>query len=64
MADFLLHLLRGGSWYDPTKDCRSANRSRSRSLNQPGIASSLVGFRVVCLHQTGHAIRLEELADV
>ena len=57
-------LLRGGSWNDPTKDCRSASRSRSHSLNQPGIASSLVGFRVVCLDQgNDHTIQLEEQAD-
>jgi formylglycine-generating enzyme required for sulfatase activity len=40
-------LLRGGSWYDGPRSCRSARRVHVR----PGYASSDVGFRVVCLPQ-------------
>jgi formylglycine-generating enzyme required for sulfatase activity len=40
-------LLRGGSWDDLPRYCRSACRSRS----QPDGADGLVGFRVVCLPQ-------------
>jgi formylglycine-generating enzyme required for sulfatase activity len=40
-------LLRGGSWDDLPRRCRSA----CRDLNQPGYADSRVGFRVVCLPQ-------------
>jgi formylglycine-generating enzyme required for sulfatase activity len=40
-------LLRGGSWFDYPRYCRSACRSRDR----PGLAVSIVGFRVVCLPQ-------------
>jgi formylglycine-generating enzyme required for sulfatase activity len=41
-------LLRGGSWIDIPRDCRSAYRY----LNQPVDASNrFVGFRVVCLPQ-------------
>jgi formylglycine-generating enzyme required for sulfatase activity/RES domain-containing protein len=40
-------LLRGGSWGNYPRYCRSAFRSRSR----PGNAISNVGFRVVCLPQ-------------
>ena len=40
-------LLRGGSWYIFPGNCRSAYRFHF----QPGYASSLVGFRVVCLPQ-------------
>jgi formylglycine-generating enzyme required for sulfatase activity len=40
-------LLRGGSWLDNPRDCRSA----FRSLAQPGLAYAYVGFRVVCLPQ-------------
>ncbi len=40
-------LLRGGSWFDFPRDCRSAYRLH----NQPGLAYSTVGFRVVCLPQ-------------
>ena len=49
-------LLRGGSWYGHPRDCRSASRGRF----QPGIADNDVGFRVVCLPQGNHTIRLEE----
>jgi formylglycine-generating enzyme required for sulfatase activity len=40
-------LLRGGSWYDFPRFCRSAFRLHDR----PGLADDLVGFRVVCLPQ-------------
>jgi formylglycine-generating enzyme required for sulfatase activity len=40
-------LLRGGSWGDDPGGCRSA----FRDLDQPGVASYAVEFRVVCLPQ-------------
>ena len=40
-------LLRGGSWYNHPRYCRSAYRGR----NHPGSRDSLVGFRVCCLPQ-------------
>ena len=40
-------LLRGGSWYDGPRFCRSAHRNH----NQPVNAHFNVGFRVVCLPQ-------------
>ncbi|MFN5195394.1 MAG: formylglycine-generating enzyme family protein, partial [Cyanobacteriota bacterium] len=40
-------LLRGGSWYDGPRYCRSAYRHRYL----PVYASGSVGFRVVCLPQ-------------
>jgi formylglycine-generating enzyme required for sulfatase activity len=40
-------LLRGGSWLDFPRDCRSACRGHDR----PGSAIGAVGFRVVCLPQ-------------
>jgi formylglycine-generating enzyme required for sulfatase activity len=40
-------LLRGGSWDDFPRSCRSAYRFRS----QPDGAFNCVGFRVVCLPQ-------------
>jgi formylglycine-generating enzyme required for sulfatase activity len=40
-------LLRGGSWYDDPRNCRSASRDHYR----PDNASVDVGFRVVCLPQ-------------
>jgi formylglycine-generating enzyme required for sulfatase activity len=40
-------LLRGGSWDSGPGFCRSAFRNLYRPFN----ALSLVGFRVVCLHQ-------------
>jgi formylglycine-generating enzyme required for sulfatase activity len=40
-------LLRGGSWYNGPRNCRSAYRDRLL----PVIASYHVGFRVVCLPQ-------------
>jgi formylglycine-generating enzyme required for sulfatase activity len=42
-----LRLLRGGSWLNSPRDCRSALRYRF----QPDDAFSNVGFRVVCLPQ-------------
>jgi formylglycine-generating enzyme required for sulfatase activity len=40
-------LLRGGSWHDFPRSCRSAYRGHA----QPAIADDNVGFRVVCLPQ-------------
>jgi formylglycine-generating enzyme required for sulfatase activity len=40
-------LLRGGSWFDLPRDCRSASRNHA----QPGDADDIVGFRLVCLPQ-------------
>ncbi|MFN6352015.1 MAG: formylglycine-generating enzyme family protein, partial [Cyanobacteriota bacterium] len=40
-------LLRGGSWDDDPRDCRSADRD----LSQPVDAFLTFGFRVVCLPQ-------------
>ena len=45
--DSTTRLLRGGSWLDSPGVCRSAYRA----LDQPDDASSVVGFRVVCLPQ-------------
>ena len=59
MADILRRLLRGGSWYNHPRLCRSA----FRALVQPDDAGNDVGFRVVCLDQDGHTIMLEEQAD-
>jgi serine/threonine-protein kinase len=38
-------VLRGGSWYNEARFCRSAHRSR----HLPGEKSRLIGFRVVCV---------------
>ena len=60
MDDFLLRLLRGGSWYDHPRSCRAA----FRILSHPDDVNDSGGFRVVCLSQANdHAIRLEEQAD-
>ena len=60
MDDFLLRLVRGGSWNDHTRFCRSAYRGP----DQPGSAHDDVGFRVVRLsHANDHTIRLEEQAN-
>jgi hypothetical protein len=40
-------LLRGGSWNNNPRNCRSAYRNH----NQPDNANNNVGFRVVCLSQ-------------
>ena len=40
-------LLRGGSWNNNPRNCRSAYRNH----NQPDNANNNVGFRVVCLPQ-------------
>ena len=40
-------LLRGGSWYGPPRNCRSAYRDYSR----PGNRGLSIGFRVCCLPQ-------------
>ena len=49
-------VLRGGSWFGIPRICRSACRNH----NQPDIASSDVGFRVVCLPQ-GPSLNAETL---
>jgi hypothetical protein len=43
-------LLRGGSWNNNPRNCRSAYRNH----NQPDNANNNVGFRVVCLPSTLH----------
>ena len=43
----VLRMLRGGSWYNPPGECRSA----FRSFVAPVDANFYVGFRVVCLPQ-------------
>ena len=61
MPDFLLRLVRGGSWYNRPMICRSANRNYA---GLPDLAIDIIGFRVVCLHQgNDHTIMLEEQAD-
>ena len=59
MADVLLRLLRGGSWYDHSRSCRLA----FRILSHPDDVNNSGGFRVVCLHQAGHIIQLEDQTD-
>jgi hypothetical protein len=44
-------LLRGGSWNNNPRNCRSAYRNH----NEPDNANNNVGFRVVCLPQKGAA---------
>ena len=46
-AGRVAQLLRGGSWNNNPRNCRSACRNH----NQPGNANNNVGFRVVCLPQ-------------
>jgi formylglycine-generating enzyme required for sulfatase activity len=46
-VDNQLRLLRGGSWINGPRNCRSACRSN----NHPGNRSNLIGFRVCCLPQ-------------
>jgi len=36
---------RGGSWFNPAENCRSANRDR----DLPSSRSDYVGFRVTCV---------------
>ena len=47
MAWRVAQLLRGGSWNNNPRNCRSAYRNH----NQPDNANNNVGFRVVCLPQ-------------
>jgi formylglycine-generating enzyme required for sulfatase activity len=47
VSDEERRLLRGGSWINNPRDCRSPPRAH----DQPDFASSIVGFRVVCLPQ-------------
>ena len=47
VSDEERRLLRGGSWYNFPRSCRSAGRDHG----QPAYASISVGFRVVCLPQ-------------
>ena len=42
-----MQLLRGGSWNNNPRNCRSAYRNH----NQPDNANNNIGFRVVCLPQ-------------
>ena len=53
-------LVRGGAWNNHPMNCHSTFRV---CTYPSGNAGSEVGFRVVCLPQIGHAIRLEEQAD-
>jgi hypothetical protein len=46
-AGRVAQLLRGGSWNNNPRNCRSAYRNH----NQPDNANNNVGFRVVCLPQ-------------
>jgi formylglycine-generating enzyme required for sulfatase activity len=39
--------MRGGSWFNFPRNCRSVYRYR----DQPGYANDVIGFRVVCLPQ-------------
>ena len=51
-------LLRGGSWNNNPRNCRSAYRNH----NQPDNANNNVGFRVVCLPQ--HPSQSEPLEGI
>jgi hypothetical protein len=46
-SGWVAQLLRGGSWNNNPRNCRSAYRNH----NQPDNANNTVGFRVVCLPQ-------------
>ena len=46
-SGWVAQLLRGGSWNNNPRNCRSAYRNH----NQPDNANNNVGFRVVCLPQ-------------
>jgi hypothetical protein len=54
----VVQLLRGGSWNNNARNCRSAYRNH----NEPGNANNNVGFRVVCLPQ--HPSRSEPLEGI
>ena len=47
MAGRVAQLLRGGSWNNNPRNCRSAYRNH----HQPGNVNNNVGLRVVCLPQ-------------
>ena len=49
--------LRGGSWLDRPKDCRSTYRSHGLPVR----THSFIGFRVVCLPQPIYHITMENL---
>ena len=46
-GDLRSRMVRGGSWDDLPKDCRSASRVRCK----PGAESSSIGLRVECIPQ-------------
>ncbi|MGB6297547.1 MAG: SUMF1/EgtB/PvdO family nonheme iron enzyme [Rivularia sp. (in: cyanobacteria)] len=50
-------MLRGGSWNNNPRNCRSANRNR----NEPDNRNNNIGFRVVV--SAASALRLSELPD-
>jgi len=54
----IAQLLRGGSWNNNPRNCRSAYRNH----NQPGNANNNVSFRVVCLPQ--HPLLSEPLGGI
>ena len=56
-AEGSLRVLRGGSWRNPARGCRSANRDNAR----PGSRCGSLGFRVgQAWADTGNALRLAE----
>jgi hypothetical protein len=57
-AGRVAQLLRGGSWNNNPRNCRSAYRNH----NQPDNANNNVGFRVVCLPQ--HPSQAEPLEGI
>ena len=57
-AGRVAQLLRGGSWNNNPRNCRSAYRNH----NEPDNANNNVGFRLVCLPQ--HPSRSEPLEGI
>lgn len=43
MSKVVYRVLRGGSWFNHARDCRSAQRS----ADDPGYRYDIVGFRLV-----------------